>query len=303
MFKIHIDTLIGIVGDTLSYATKRLEEKGISSASLDAEILLAYSMNTTRQTLLSLQPKTIIPLDQFKRYIMLIDRRCKNEPVAYLTQEKEFMGLEFHVTPDVLIPRPETELLVEEVISRARELRNPIDMLDIGTGSGCIAVSCAKLIENVRMVATDKSKKALMIAKQNAKSNEVTNKIKFYQGDLFRALPKTMNKKQFDFVISNPPYIASKVFPKIQKDVRKYEPKIALVSGKDGLTVIKKIISQAPGFLKPNGYLIMEIGYDQGDAIKKLLKKDTRYSPESIIIKKDYANLDRIAIAQSSLSF
>jgi release factor glutamine methyltransferase len=286
------------IGEVLNWSIKILKEHGIPNPSLDAAILLAHNLKISREALLSSKPSQPFSSHQAYPIDHYISRRCKNEPVAYLTQSKEFMGLEFHVTPCVLIPRPETELLVEEVISRARELRNPIDMLDIGTGSGCIAVSCALLIKDVRMVATDKSKKALFIAQENAKSNEVADKINFYQGDLFKALPKSWKKKGFDFILSNPPYIASTVFPKLQKDVRKYEPKIALVSGKDGLTLIKKIISQAPEYLKPNGYLLMEIGYDQGDRVKELLQKDIRYNKKSVIIKKDYANLDRIAIAQ-----
>ncbi len=306
---INLNPRIDTIGEALSWAINKLNQHNIPNSSLDAEILLAHILKVNRSTLLYFKPASPIDFKQTYQYVELITRRCQLEPVAYLIQRKEFMGLEFRVTPDVLIPRPETELLVEEVISRARELRHPIDMLDIGTGSGCIAIACTKMLENVRMVATDKSKKALVIAKENAKRNEVNNKIIFYQGDLFKALPKKSVEKrdchaalamtkQFDFVISNPPYIANVVFPKLQKDVRKYEPKVALVSGKDGLTLIKKIITQAPEYLKPKGYLMVEIGYDQGDRVKELLQKDIRYNKKSVIIKKDYANLDRIAIAQ-----
>jgi len=294
---VHIKPKSNSIKILLRWGELELKKYKIPSPLLDAEVLLVHVLQVNRHVLLT-DPSICLTNLQKVRYQKFIRRRCQYEPVAFLTQKKEFMSLSFRVTPDVLIPRPETELLVEEVISQARELHKSIDMLDIGTGSGCIAVSCAKYIKNIRIVALEKNRKALNIAKENAQQNDVKNFIKFYRGDIFKGIPKTWGKKGFDFVVSNPPYIARSAFPKLQKDVWKYEPKEALVGGKDGLEIIRNIITQTPEYLKPNGLLMMEIGYDQGNAVKNLLQRDLRYNLKSIVIKKDYAGLDRIAIAQ-----
>jgi release factor glutamine methyltransferase len=206
------------------------------------------------------------------------------------------MGLEFKVTPAVLIPRQETEILVEVAL---RQLRTPnselraINILDLGTGSGCIAVSLAKLLRQAKITATDISESALEIARHNAESNNVADKIKFIQSDLFNNYElRTMN---YELIISNPPYIASGEIDHLQPEV-KYEPRIALDGGQDGLDFFRKIIIEAPRYLKKEGLLMLEVGFGQASAIKNIFQKSEDF--EIIETVKDYHNIDRVMVAK-----
>jgi len=214
-------------------------------------------------------------------------------PLAYLLGEIEFFGLNFKVKEGVFIPRQETEILVETTINLVKRLKfnvKCLNLLDIGTGSGCIAISLAKFLPNVRVIATDISPLALDIAKENARINEVEDEIDFIQSDLF---PYMLHTKYY-ILISNPPYIPTKEIESLSKEVR-YEPKIALDGGKDGLDLYRRIVRSAPLFLREDGFLILEIGYNLCGRIKKIFK-DSDFKIMDII--KDYSGIDRVVVAQ-----
>lgn len=286
--------------DTLNWAIQQLCSNRIPNPRLDAEILLAYTLQIKREKLYTII-ETIISEKNLIEFKELIYRRSKNEPVAYLTQSKEFMGLEFYVSPDVLIPRPETELLVEQIILQAQKLHHSKIMLDIGTGSGCIAIACAKYIPDLHIIATDIHPASLSIARKNAQYHQVKNKIEFYQGDLFSALSDKIHLAYFDFIVSNPPYIPAPQIHELSIDIQNYEPFIALSGGQNGLDIIKKIISQAPYYLNKNGFLLLEIAYNQAKSVGELLLNNSAYNSLSMKILKDLAGFDRLIMIQKDI--
>ncbi|HWF89569.1 MAG TPA: peptide chain release factor N(5)-glutamine methyltransferase, partial [Pyrinomonadaceae bacterium] len=196
-----------------------------------------------------------------------VERRAAGEPLQYITGVQDFYGREFRVTPDVLIPRPETELLVEAAL----EVTTSKDTLicDVGTGSGCIALTLLCEMSRARAVAIDKSAAALEIAKQNAAKLDVSDRSVFVVSDCFDALDP--DEYHFDLIVSNPPYVAESALAGLQREVRDHEPLVALSPGADGLTVIRRLLTGAPAYLKPNGHLLMEIGFDQGESVRDLI--------------------------------
>jgi len=223
-----------------------------------------------------------------------LKRRIAGEPIQYILGKTEFMGMEFKVTPDVLIPRPETEVLIEAVIKLVNSLslkRRALKILDVGTGSGCIAVSLAKLLTNVKVDALDISEKALEVAKFNAALNKV--KINFIQDNLFPAC--YLQPATYNLIVSNPPYVRASEIGKLQIEVRR-EPRIALDGGRDGLDFYRNIIQSAVKCLKINGYLILEIGFGQLPEIKNIFHKSHKF--EIIEVVKDYSNIARVVIAK-----
>lgn len=257
----------------------------------EAELLFTDVLNCKRS---SLYLDKDMALDQAQSYFVsgVLKRRIRGEPIQYILGKTEFMGLEFKVTTAVLIPRPETELLVEiaiETVHGAGPLAHKI--LDVGTGSGCIAVSLAKSIKNADITAIDFSKRALEIAKRNALLNNV--KVNFLLSDLFSS-PK-LRPASYGLIVSNPPYIAATEIDTLQPEI-KYEPRLALNGGDDGLDFYRRIINQAPVYLKQGGFLIMEIGFGQKDAVKNIFKKQGYF--EIMNIAKDYNNIDRVVVAK-----
>ena len=235
-------------------------------------------------------------LDRSKSSLIasVLKRRITGEPIEYILGETEFMGLKFKVNPDVFIPRPETEILVETAVSLVQSSETRVQgILDIGTGSGCIAVSLAKLLRNVEITATDISQEALKIAKYNGILNEVNHKIRFINSDLFNNYElRTMN---YELILSNPPYISTLGFDNLQPEIS-YEPRIALDGGKDGLDFYRKIIGGSAYYLEQNGYLIMEMGFGQSNAVKNIFQKSRNF--EIIEVVKDYQNIDRVIVTQ-----
>lgn len=236
-------------------------------------------------------------LDMNKRTIIssAIKRRILGEPIQYILGKAEFMGLEFKVNRDVFIPRPETEILVETVIKLVSSIKyqvSGINILDVGTGSGCIAVSLAKFINNLEITATDISSKALEVASMNAKLNNV--EINFVQGGLFDTYPLSLTP--YHLIISNPPYISTSEIESLQPEIR-YEPRMALDGGKDGLDFYRKIIQRAPECLKEDGFLIMEMGFGQAEMIKNILKNLGNF--EIIDVVKDYNSIERVIVAKN----
>lgn len=258
----------------------------------ESELLFTELLNCDRASLY-LNRDSILNKEKLFSVSSALKRRIKGEPIQYIIGKTEFMGLEFKVTLDVLIPRPETEILVEAAIKITRLIGEKVRILDLGTGSGCIAVSLAKLLPKAKVTATDISPEALKVALENARANNVD--IDFFQGDLFGTC--NLTPITYDLIISNPPYIRSSEIKKLQPEVR-YEPPIALDGGKEGLDFYKRIINDAPRYLKKKGFLILEIGFDQKDDLKKNLQNSGYF--EIIEVIKDYNNLDRVIIAQKT---
>jgi len=251
--------------DLINFGTKELIQKRIISSRLDSELLLSKILNKKREEIL-------INLDQeicqknFSKYKKLIIRRSRNEPVAYILEEKEFWSKIFYVNADTLIPRPETELMVEKLVNMFKEKK--ISILDIGTGSGCILISLLSELKNSKAVGIDISKKALIIAKKNLVKHALQNKIRF----LNKSLDSNFYQK-FDLVVSNPPYIKTCEVKNLSQDIKKYEPRIALDGGNDGLDLIKKIIYKTKHTLKVKGTLALEIGNEQYKKVSEILIK------------------------------
>lgn len=277
------------ISKQLNAATDKLRAAGIDSARLDAEVLLAYVLNTRRLALYVHVAKELTD-EQIFRYNNLIQRRLDRVPVAYLTGHKEFMGLNFAVTPDVLIPRPDTEVLAQGVIEHLQEFHRDIKMADIGTGSGAICISILKFLDNITADAVDISPQALDIARFNAEKFNVTDRITFHEGNLFEPLAG----KKFDVIISNPPYVSTGDFATIQPEVAD-EPRIALDGGADGLNFYRTIVTEAPKFLSDDGFLAVEIGADQAEAVTELMLAGKVF--KYIQVWKDLGNIERVVAA------
>lgn len=238
-----------------------------STPRIDAELLLKHASNKSLAWLITHATKTV-DKQTLKNFYALLEKRQLGEPIAYLLGSRQFWTLDLIVTPDVLIPRPDTETLVEQTLKLIPD-DNPSNILDLGTGSGAIALSIAKERPQGNIIATDKSSKALAIAKQNAARNQIQN-IQFVESDWFNALAN----QNFDFIVCNPPYIAENDEHLKQGDVR-FEPLGALISGRDGLNDIRTLCAQSPKYLTTNGYLILEHGYNQQSGVQALLKQNS----------------------------
>jgi len=275
----------------LQWTTAYFKSHAVDSPRLTAEILLAHVMDIDRIDLyLSFdQPLTRSELAAFKGFIK---RRLSREPVAYITGTREFWGIDFTVTPDVLIPRPETEFLVEESLKLipADVSSGRFRLIDVGTGSGAVVVSLAVNRPGHLYFASDISKQAIRVASQNASCNDVGQDIFFFAGELFAAL--NPDDIKFDLIVSNPPYIPSNDIAALAQEVGKHEPKSALDGGMKGLDVIVKIVKNAPLYMKKNGMLMLEIGFDQKEHMEQIVVDDGRYFNLNFI--KDYSGHDRV---------
>lgn len=280
----------------------QLRDAGIMDSVRDAKDLYCF-LDKLDAVGLMMHWQDVLADNVCEAYFELIERRAGGEPMQYITGVQEFMGLTFNVNPSVLIPRQDTETMVEdalEVLSKGT-LRgeafvgkpNFKDVLDLCTGSGAIGVSIAKLNGNVKVTCSDLSEKALETAKGNAIANGMKS-VKFEQGDLFAPFCGKLGKKKFDFIISNPPYIESEVIPTLQTEVKDHEPMMALDGGIDGLDFYKRIAEESPNHLKKGGVLMMEIGYNQGEAVCQLLEATDRF--EKVACLQDLAHKDRIVV-------
>jgi release factor glutamine methyltransferase len=274
----------------LDWTTEYLKKNQIEDPHLEAEILLSRALNSERIKLY-IDFEKVIDKKTLATFKGCIIRRAKGEPSAYITGNKQFMSLNFIVTKDVLIPRPETELLVENAIELSKKIGGKAAILDIGTGSGAIAVSMAKFIENSEIVATDLSEKALEVAALNAKKHDVEGKIKFVKADLF---PEDIQK--FDIIVSNPPYIKTALISGLQREVKDFEPLSALDGGADGLTYYRAILDKAPEYLKENGSIILEISPELAKDVISLAKNAFKTKDNKVI--KDLNALDRVIVLQ-----
>lgn len=274
----------------LNWTSGYFDEHSVESPRASAEILLAYALDLKR---IDLYLKYDQPLTdgELSRYKALIKRRVKNEPVAYITGSKEFWSLDIRVTRDVLIPRPETECLVENALTLLNKTvnRKPKRILELGTGSGAVVLALAANRAGHSYFASDSSINALRVARKNAESHLLDSRIRFFCAEWFDSLS---NNPGFDLVISNPPYIVSAEISHLQPEIHEYEPWTALDGDGDGLGCLKEIIRQADSFLRPHGYLILEIGHDQKNMVQRLAEQHGRYV--DIEFFKDYSGIDRI---------
>lgn len=278
------------VKDALARAAAALRATGCETPFLDAEVLLAHVLGCARVDLYA-WPERELTADQLAFFRALVGRRISGEPVAYLTGGKEFMGLDFLVTPDVLIPRPETELMVEEALRLLRDLDRPL-VADVGTGSGAVAVSIACRHPGAVVYAVDISEAALEVARANARRHRVADRLIFLAGDLLDALGRQL-EGQFDLVCANLPYVPREELPYLPREVR-YEPRVAVDGGPGGLELYRRLVPQAARFLKPGGRLLIEIDPRQSEAARSLLPAPVW----NVKIVRDLAGRDRLVIAE-----
>ncbi len=284
------DSTVEIVLET---AVQGLIEAGCETPRLDAEVLLAHALDKDR-TWLYTHPQEPLTENQVNRFYTLLSRRKRREPVAYITGHKEFFALEFQVNRHALIPRPETELLVEITLRIANERMRASTIVDVGTGSGCIAIALAKNLAQVSLLAIDTSEQALHLARQNAAWHGVVDRITFLAGDLLQPLAHPV-----DLIVSNPPYVSDLELAaaSMSPEVSRYEPRLALAGGQDGLEIIRQLLPQAKRKLKPGGSLLIEIGAKQGQAVTQLAR--THFPTAKIEVKKDLAGLDRLLAVET----
>jgi release factor glutamine methyltransferase len=322
------------IAETVAQATTELANYAISTPRLDAEVLLAHTLGLSRARLYA-QMQEVISESQVQRFHYFLYRRQQREPLQYITGIQEFWSLEFYVTPDVLIPRPETELVVEATLTlldknqmangkwqkhqeaggwrletssplpsslkpQASSLKGSdtghraLRLLDIGTGSGCIAIALATELLQAEIWATDISPAALTIAKENAQRHGVADRIHFLHGDLFT--PLADQQLSFDLIVANPPYIAHNDIPLLQPEVRKWEPRSALDGGSDGLDFYRRLLNQSSDYLRPDGYLVMEIGHGQRTDILRLAQQQPDFIMSLCL--RDYEGRERIVWTQ-----
>lgn len=286
------------VGSLIKWSEEYLAKKQISTPRLDSEILLANSLSTERSDIYLNIQRSLSSIE-FQKFKKLVERRALREPLHYIVGVREFWSLPFKVNHHVLIPRPETEILIEKALnilkiyySNCTEL---IYVNDIGTGCGNIAISLSKEWKGLHLDATDSSEKALSVAAENAVLNNVSHEIRFRKRELFGDI-KNKNKAKYDLIVSNPPYIPSDEIKTLQPEIKDYEPLLALDGGPDGLDFYRKIIARTPNYLAQNGFIIFEMGYNQGSAISGILKNKGCFS--EIEITKDYSGNDRIVSAR-----
>ena len=272
------------VKDIIIKTTAVLKDAGIESASLDCRLLLCKFLGVDKVYLITNSDREIDDLSEFDA---LVKRRLNHEPMQYILNHAEFMGLDFYVDENVLIPRPDTEILVEKVISHFGE--TSFEFLDIGTGSGCIPISILANCKNACGISADISEKAIDVAKKNAESNKVTERLDFINIDILNDFPEG----KFDCIVSNPPYIESEVVETLMPDVREFEPHLALDGGADGLTFYRRIADKGYDSLKDGGLLAFEIGYNQGESVSRIMNEKGYRNTEVI---KDIAGNDRVVV-------
>lgn len=256
------------IKETLNKGTFMLKNNNVETPKLKARLLLQFTLNKTREHLIIYDNENI-PQDKEIIYFKYIDKLIQGIPLQYITNTQEFMKMSFFVNDNVLIPQPDTEILVEETIKIAKNIKKPT-ILDLCTGSGAIAVSLKKYLQDSIVYASDISPKALEIAKRNAKNNNV--EVNFFESDLFENLPNI----KFDIIVSNPPYIKKDVIKTLDKEVQN-EPRLALDGGIDGLDFYRKIVNDGYHYLKYNSYLCLEIGYDQKEEVMEIIKNERKY--------------------------
>lgn len=276
------------ISSLLNWTVNYFKSKNIQSARLDAEVLLSHVLRQERIYLYVHfdEPMEQNELSKFREYVK---KRAQHVPIAYIIGEREFMGLPFKVTKDTLIPRPDTEILVENVLNNV-DRDKEIEIVDIGTGSGAIILSLLVNLPKAQGKTVDISSKAIEVAKENAVNLQVNDRCEFFVGDLFAPL----NGSKFDVIVSNPPYIPQKDIATLEDDVKEYEPVSALTDGGDGLSYYRRLLSEGKAYIKENGFIALEIGIYQSNDVKQIAM-DNGWKDIKII--KDYAGIDRVVLA------
>lgn len=279
------------IADALREAAAKLRVSGVADARREAGSLLSHALGRDRAFLITHADERLTP-EQLRSYLSTVGRRAAGEPLQYITGVQEFYGLDFEVNENVLIPRPETELLVETALEILKATRSP-HVCDVGTGSGCIAVSLLHARRDARAVALDVSPAALEVAARNAERNGVADRIDLFVSDCFDALAH--DAARFDLVASNPPYVAEDDLESLQREVRDHEPRVALTPGGDGLSVIRRLVAESPRHLRPGGHLLMEIGFDQHERVAELvdprvwtlldIRRDLQGIPRTVVLR------------------
>ena len=276
------------ISSLLNWTVNYFKSKNIQSARLDAEVLLSHVLRQERIYLYVHfdEPMEQNELSKFREYVK---KRAQHVPIAYIIGEREFMGLPFKVTKDTLIPRPDTEILVENVLNNVNKDKE-IEIVDIGTGSGAIILSLLVNLPKAQGKTVDISSKAIEVAKENAVNLQVNDRCEFFVGDLFAPL----NGNKFDLIVSNPPYIPQKDIATLEDDVKEYEPVSALTDGGDGLSYYRRLLSEGKAYIKENGFIALEIGIYQSEDVKQIAMDN---GWKNIKIIKDYAGIDRVVLA------
>ena len=277
------------IGEALREASERLSWAGVPEARKEARSLLAHVLEVDWAVFITDPDKPVADVS-LGRFHKLVSRRMLGEPAQYITGTQDFYGRRFEVNPDVLIPRPKTEGLIETVLPFVSSANSPFWICDLGTGSGCIAITllCEKCF--ARAIGIDISEAALEVAKRNAIAHNVANRVSFIQSDCFDGLTRSIT---FDLIVSNPPYVSANVLQGLQREVRDHEPRVALTPGDDGLAIIRRLIDEAPPLLKPGGHLVIEIGFDQSEKIAGLLDPEVW---ELLRIAPDLQRIPRIVV-------
>lgn len=282
------------IADALRDASEALRDSGSDEPRREAVSLLSHALSRDRAFLVTHSDERLTA-EQLRSYLSSVERRAAGEPLQYITGAQEFYGLNFEVNENVLIPRPETELLVETALEILKGTDSPL-VCDVGTGSGCIAVSLLHERRDARAVALDVSSAALEVAARNAARNGVAARIEFLVSDCFDALAANEHDAaRFDLVASNPPYIAEDDLESLQREVRDHEPRVALTPGGDGLKVIRRLVSESPRHLKPGGHLLIEIGFDQHERVASFIdprvwtlldiRRDLQGIPRTVVLR------------------
>ena len=284
-----------IMKELIQIGESALSKAGCMDPRIDAELIMMYLLKMDKQQLFIKSP-ALLDEKTCEGYFKLIDIRAGGTPVQYITGEQEFMGITFKVNENVLIPRQDTETLVEEIIKDYKDLskipHGGWQFLDLCCGSGAIGVSLCKLMKEVKTTAADISGKALGVARENAQNAGVTKQMKFVESDLFNAMKKGLGGTKYHMIASNPPYIRRDVIPALQREIVEHEPLLALDGGIDGLDFYRRIAAESPDYLKPDGLLYLEIGHDQAQDVCSLLEETGRF--DDIAVVRDLVGHDRV---------
>jgi release factor glutamine methyltransferase len=296
------------IGEALAQAVTQLRNEGVDSPRLDSELLLAHVLDVNRAAVLAHPNQRLTP-KALTRYRDLVDRRAHREPLAYILGHREFYGLDFSVNRHVLIPRPETELLVEHALKRVQGLGPRPWIVDVGAGSGAIAVTLAVHLPQARVYALDASSEALAVVAENAEHHGVSDRVWCLQGDLLEPLarlepttagsPAPSWQGQADLITANLPYVTTGEWRSLAPEIRAYEPRTALDGGADGLDLIRRLLATASPFLRPGSALLVEIGANQGETVTAMARR--HLSPARIELHQDYAGLDRLVVVQKEV--
>ncbi|MGI9168057.1 MAG: peptide chain release factor N(5)-glutamine methyltransferase [Pyrinomonadaceae bacterium] len=284
------------IGESIFEGARILRQAGISEARREAGSLLEHVIERDR-TFIIAHADHLISNEHLETYRQIVMRRAKGEPLQYITGRQAFFGLDFEVTPAVLIPRPETELLVETALAILSPIDEEFDICDVGTGSGCVAVTLLHERPRAHAIGIDISETAIQVAQRNAAYHGVAERVHFVASDIFSALARDETK--FDLIVSNPPYIAGSTLEGLQREVRDHEPRGALTPGTDGLLIIRRLLFESGTFLKQGGHLLIEIGFDQGAEIERLVDRNIW---QLLAIHQDLQGIPRVLALQKTAS-